>query len=85
MAWCSLPMERARTSRSISPANTSLPLEVRYSLAGATKAILGVCWRVAASSGVLMSPMRRAPAMRICSKRASASGSPLIASRSSVP
>lgn len=29
IAWCSLPMDSARTSRSISPAATSLPLAVR--------------------------------------------------------
>jgi hypothetical protein len=27
MAWCSLPMDRARTSRSMSPASTRLPLD----------------------------------------------------------
>jgi len=41
-------MDSARTSTSMSPVPTFLPLEEMYSLAGATKAILGVCWRLAA-------------------------------------
>ncbi|MOA69251.1 hypothetical protein D3C78_1973270 [compost metagenome] len=61
MAWCSLPIDRARTQTSISLAATVLPLEDTYSVAGATKAIFGVCWRAAASAMSAIRPIFSAP------------------------
>ena len=57
IAWCSLPIDNARTSRSTSPAAMRLAAGGRRSpAAGATNATFGVCWRVAACSMLLDQP-----------------------------
>ncbi|CFT93982.1 Uncharacterised protein [Bordetella pertussis] len=85
IAWCSLPMDSARTRRSMSPAPTCLPLEAVYAAGGATKATLGVCWRLAASATSAIRPMRSAPWARSVSNMARALASPLISSCNSLP
>src|SRR5690606_11467658 len=50
MAWCSLPIDMARTLRSMSAADTGLPLDATQSRGGAPTATSGVFRRVAGSS-----------------------------------